>query len=309
MLQFIIPAVRVADDVFDLVKALEKSPIKENKPIVSVTRNETTKKLDKIEIAQDVSNELQTAISTAVRTKKTNSTTKEVDTVSAVQIAELQNTGELLVSAKDKNLLIQEQNAILRRMTEQMEIANGFRQAKYYSDLDQSASLLQSLENVGREIKIFRELTEQIGVKSSDNMEKYFSAMGTFYKFKTTGQIPKENLSIVEQFFGDNFEYLKDTEENNIVPMYAEALKNAEQNIETRDMNLSTIDDIMSYMGDFFDGVGDFTDGMKEDLLQEFENPRNPYQYIFDLMKEDLEEKRKALVEEALPVEEEVTNE
>lgn len=158
-LQYLIPLVGLVDAVYDLVKIINRSPVKKNDTLITTIRNETTNQLDKV-VDISKSDDVFNGLSSFVSQKRATAQIRTLESVSTVQRVTENNTTSLISVMGSRNKIMQEQNDLLRKQVEQMELANDLRSAKIFANYEATTALLTSLEMIARELKLARELGE-----------------------------------------------------------------------------------------------------------------------------------------------------
>jgi hypothetical protein len=271
----------VADAIWDLTKIVNRSPVRKNDRFTTLQRNEVTKKLDDVKLDMTKSDDVINALNEVVKKKRDGATKKEINPVAnttlisriapETTVVTAVKKPSLPESAMMKNRLIQESNDLLKKQIQQMELQNELMSAKIFSDYESTTAVLLSLENIARELKITREFAELSSVKVSDNMDKYFNPLASYFDFQNTGI----SSSSKDFLTGENEnEFLKDSNNEIIKPREAKAKKDAEKAIETKAMNTTGFN--ASDIEDMFDSFDEnpFTaliEGLKESMKKEHE--------------------------------------
>ncbi|BFU77178.1 hypothetical protein ALC152_03930 [Arcobacter sp. 15-2] len=229
-----VPVGFLVDTAFDLAQSVKKYT-NNDKSLVTVSRKAGRKDIDKIEVSTASKNELSEKLLKALNKKREMKVDIKIPLHIDVPSPSISSSLDLISKLDKKNELIKEQTSVFRKISENLELSNELKVSQIYNDFESSVALIESISGLNHNVKVMTDLHRELGVKNSDNMEKYFLSLSQYFDFQNTG------ITKTEQNFLNNDSVdtkIKDSLGNEFIPRE----KNAQFNAESKNKIISDIE-------------------------------------------------------------------
>ena len=182
---------------------------------------------------------------------------------------------------KNTNSRLDKQNDLLLQQNNFME-ASLILQAENNKTMIGLASALASLATDSRDLKDLTKKEKSSNINTNGSLKSHLD-------FELTGKIPKDpkDITMMDLFNNVDSTKLKDSADNDIIPIHVKAKKDAEKTIETKAMNETDfLDTLTEFFGFEDDDKTSFSDLNFESILDT--DNKNPFKSIIDMASADI---------------------